>query len=74
MKMGILKGENFAAVLCISGVSIQPDSIKGFSGPRSQIGSSDPDVMPRISLEAIYGDLDRYKGSKHDMYHQAELM
>jgi S-formylglutathione hydrolase FrmB len=73
MKMGILKGENFAAVLCMSGVSIQADRIRGFPGPRARIGSSDPDVMPRISLEAIYGDLDRYKGSEHDMYHQAKL-
>jgi len=72
MKMGIMKGEKFAAALCMSGASIHPDKIKEFPGPRARIDADDPDV-PRIRLETIFGDLDRFKGSIHDVYHYAAL-
>ena len=73
MKMGLVYCERFAAVLCMSGVSIHPDKIKNFPGPRSRPDLEDPDLMPRISLDAIFGDLDHFKGSSHDMWQQARL-
>ena len=33
----------------------------------------DPDIMPMISLESIYGDLDQFKDGPHDMYYHARL-
>lgn len=73
MKMGIMKPEKFAAVLCMSGSAINPDKIKEFPGPRASFDAEDPDIMPRIKLESIYGDLDNFKGSANDVYHQAAL-
>lgn len=74
MKMGIMNGEKFAAVLCMSGVSIHPDGIKEFARPRAPSSDlKDPDIMPRVNLESIFGDLDHYQGSIHDMYHRAAL-
>jgi len=71
MKMGLVNCERFAAVLCMSGTSINPDKIKEFPGPRARQDQADPDTMPRIHLDAIFGDLDHYKGSIHDMWQQA---
>jgi len=72
MKMGILEGERFAAALCMSGASFNPDKVKAFlRGPRP--GRSDPDIMPMVALEQVIGDLDQFKGGPHDMYHQARL-
>jgi S-formylglutathione hydrolase FrmB len=73
MKMGIMKSEQFAAVLCMSGTSINPDKIKEFPGPRARLDTDIPDFMPRIRLETIFGDLDHFKGSVHDVYHYAAL-
>jgi S-formylglutathione hydrolase FrmB len=73
MKMGIMKCEEFAAVLCMSGSAINPDKIKDFPGPRARNIPDDPDIMPRINLESIFGDMDHFKGSIHDVYHYAAL-
>jgi putative tributyrin esterase len=73
MKMGLVNCERFAAVLCMSGTSIDPDKIKEFPGPRARLDQEDPDMMPRIHLDAIFGDLDHYKGSIHDMWLRARL-
>jgi len=73
MKMGIMKCEKFAAVLCMSGSSINPEKIKDFPGPRARVFPDDPEAMPRMRLETIFGDLDDYKGSIHDVYHYAAL-
>lgn len=73
MKMGLINCERFAAVLCMSGSSIHPDKIKDFPGPRSGMNQDDADAMPRIHLDAIFGDLDHYKGSSHDMWLRARL-
>jgi len=68
MKMGVMKGENFAAVLCMSGVVFDPDKIKDFPGPRATQDVADPDVMPRIRLDTILGDLDHYKDGPNDVW------
>jgi S-formylglutathione hydrolase FrmB len=73
MKMGLVHPERFAAVLCMSGSSINPQKIKDFPGPRARLVLADPDVMPRIPLDVIFGDLDQYEGSVHDMWQQARL-
>lgn len=73
MKMGLVHCDRFAAVLCMSGSSINPDKIKEFPGPRARFVLKDPDVLPRIPLKTIFGDLDKYKGSLHDMWLRARL-
>jgi putative tributyrin esterase len=73
MKMGLVNCERFAAVLCMSGTSINPDKIKAFSGPRARQDQENSDTMPRIHIDAIFGDLSHYKGSIHDMYQRARL-
>ena len=74
MKMGIVNCEKYAAVLCMSGVSANPDKIKEWFSPRpSRPALNDSDSMPRINLESIFGDLDHYKGSSHDIYQHAAL-
>ncbi len=71
MKMGILEGERFAAALCMSGAAISPDKVQEFGKHRFRPEAGDPDLMPMISLEKIYGDLAHFKGGPHDVYHQA---
>jgi putative tributyrin esterase len=70
MKMGLVYPERFAAVLCMSGTSINPDKVKEFFNMPG-MERPDPDVMPRIDLRGIFGDLDHFKGSAHDMWAQA---
>jgi putative tributyrin esterase len=70
MKMGIMKGKNYAAVLCMSGSAINPDKIRQFPKLDS---SGDEDGMPMPDMETYFGDLDKYKGGVHDVYHQAKL-
>jgi putative tributyrin esterase len=72
MKMGIMKPESFAAVLMMSGASIGPDKIREFS-TRFHARSGDSDIMPRANMEALYGDLDHFKGSVNDVWHYARL-
>jgi putative tributyrin esterase len=72
MKMGVVNGERFAAVLCMSGVAFSPDRLKEFAR-RRMIDLDDPDLMPMISLQSIYGDLDQIKGGPHDIWHRARL-
>ena len=72
MQMGIMNCERFAAVMCMSGAAFNPDKIQGFMRSM-RIGGGDPDIMPMIRLETIYGDLSQFKGGPHDMYHQARL-
>ncbi len=72
MKMGILQGEQFAAVLCMSGSSLQPDRAKDF-GKGMRRSGKDPDIMPMAHLESLFGDMNQFKGSIHDMYHYAAL-
>lgn len=73
MKMGLVNCERFAAVMCMSGASINPDKIKAFFGPRAIPNQDNPIDAPRIHLDAIFGDLDQFKGSVHDMWQQARL-
>lgn len=71
MKMGILQGEKFAAALCMSGASINPDKASAFGrGMRDRGG--DPDVMPFTNLESLFGSMENFKGSQHDMYAAAQ--
>jgi S-formylglutathione hydrolase FrmB len=73
MKMGIMNCEEYAAVLCMSGVASDPDRIREWPRPRTcRPDFNDPD-LPRIQVESIFGDLDYYKGSIHDLYHRAAL-
>jgi S-formylglutathione hydrolase FrmB len=70
--MGILKCEQYAAVLCMSGTSFNPDKFPNF---RRLVGNRpvDPDIMPMISLESIYGGLKKFKGGPNDMWQAARL-
>jgi putative tributyrin esterase len=73
MKLGILKCENFAAVLCMSGVSLHPNELKEIIRLRANIDSTDPDIMPRVRLDSIFGDVDHFRGSIHDVNYYAAL-
>jgi len=73
MKMGVMEGERFAAVLCMSGASIHPDKVLEFGRRRFRPEGSDPDLMPMVSFESMFGDLTRFKGGPHDVYSQARL-
>ncbi len=72
MKMGILESEQFAAVLCMSGASFNPDHFPTLVRPTSS-RPVDPDIMPMISLDAIYGGLKTFKGGPNDIWHAARL-
>ncbi len=71
MKMGIMKCENYAAVLCMSGSSPNPDTIKEYASRRRR-RAVDKD-LPTIDFRTLYGDLDRFKGSVNDVWHHAKL-
>ena len=73
MKMGVLQGEKFAAALCMSGAALNPDKAKDFGKGMRRRNQDDPDVMPFVSLDSIFGDMDDFKGSVHDVYHAAEM-
>ncbi len=73
MKMGVMNPERFAAVLCMSGASFSPAAVKNFGKNWRKVDPADPDLMPMIPLEKILGDLDQFKGSPNDVYHQARL-
>ncbi|MBN1246047.1 MAG: hypothetical protein JXC32_00220 [Anaerolineae bacterium] len=73
MKMGIMKCENFAAVLCMSGASINPDKIKAWAARRRPRRGAADDDLPRIDVKTIYGNLNKYKGSVNDVWHYARL-
>lgn len=77
MKMGIMECQRFAAVLCMSGNAFNPDTIQDFEKKFSRVipsgSAADPDMMPRISLRSMFGDLAQYKGSPHDTWLQARL-
>lgn len=72
MKMGVMKCERFAAVLCMSGAFIDPDKLKEFAG-RMNRDAGNPDIMPMVSLRSIFGDADQIKGGPHDVWHYARL-
>ncbi len=72
MKMGIMKPESFAAVLCMSGASMDPDNIKEAAAQR-RARRPKADDLPSVDLETIYGDLDAYKGGVNDVWHYARL-
>lgn len=72
MKMGIMKPEAFAAVLCMSGAAWNPDKIKAFAAARQDRRPEDED-LPTVDFGALYGDLDQFKGSVNDIYHYAKL-
>lgn len=72
MKMGVMKCEDYAAVLCMSGAAINPDKLKDF-GKRPGPASDDGDAMPMINKNDVFGDPDSFKGRKNDAYHYAKL-
>ncbi len=69
MKLALKKPEMFAAALCMSGASINPEKVGGFGKHRRRMPDDGP-AMP--SLESLFGDLSKFKGSEEDMYFQAE--
>ena len=75
MKMGVMRCERFAAVLCMSGAAFAPDKIKDFQKrvPRAPRAAGDPDIMPMIPFDTIFGDLDQFKGGPEDVWHAARL-
>lgn len=72
MKLGIMKCENFNAILCMSGVSFNPDKLPNFRRA-APFKMADPDLMPMIALDAIYGDLEKFKGGPNDVWHWARV-
>lgn len=73
MKMGVMECERFAAVLCMSGAAFDPKKMKEFRGRMPRPGTGDPDLFPMVSMEAIYGDLDKLAGSPEDVWHRAKM-
>ena len=72
MKMGLMRPEHFAAVLCMSGASINPDKIHDFPRRRpTQPESDGPQERRGLNLDVIFGDKDAFKGGPHDMYYRA---
>ena len=69
MKLALRNPEMFCSCLCMSGVAANPDMIaqrdKMFAFP------ADPDAPRPMGAADIYGDLHRFQGSEHDMWHQA---
>jgi len=72
MKMAIMKPESFAAVLCMSGASPNPDKIKEAAAQR-RLRRPPADDLPTVDYETLYGDLDAFKGSVNDVWHYAKL-
>lgn len=72
MKMAIMKPESFAAVLCMSGASPNPDRIHEVVAQR-RLRRPPADDLPTVDYETLYGDLDAFKGSVNDVWHYAKL-
>ena len=72
MKMGIMKCENYAAALCMSGSSPNPDTIREYASRRRRRAAVDED-LPTIDFRTLYGHLDHFKGSVNDVWHHAKL-
>lgn len=71
MKVGVMKPEAYAAVLCMSGAAIGPKQIKAFAARFRQRRINEE--RPRISLETIFGGLDDFEGGPNDVWHYAKL-
>jgi S-formylglutathione hydrolase FrmB len=65
MKMGIKCPEKFAAVLCMSGASFEPQALRRPEGP-ADLG------LPMPDINAIMGDAESFRGSENDVYFYAE--
>ena len=73
MKVGIMKCESYAAVLCMSGASRNPDKIAEVAERRrARRVDVDPD-LPGIDWTTLYGDPAHFKGSVNDVWHHAKL-
>lgn len=68
MKISLLYPERYAAVLVMSGAARSADTMDLMKQARPQ----DSDGMPIPDMEALYGDLAAFRGSKHDAYAAAE--
>jgi len=74
MKMGIMKCEAYAAVLCMSGVSMNPDKLAEVTDRRrARHADAAADDLPTIDMASLYGDPDHFKGSVNDVWHYARL-
>lgn len=65
MKCGVMRPEQYQSVLCMSGASRSPDKI---AEPRKFAAGS----MPMPNMAALYGNLSKFKGGPHDVWHHAE--
>ena len=69
MKLALKKPDMFAAALCMSGASVNPDKIIEL---KDLINGLEDDGPAISRIEVIYGDLKKYKGSDEDMFLQAK--
>ena len=74
MKVGIMKCEAYAAVLCMSGASMNPDELTEVTERRrARQADAAADDLPTIDMATLYGDPDHFKGSVNDVWHYAKL-
>ena len=74
MKVGIMKCEAYAAVLCMSGASMNPDKLAEVTERRrARQTDAAADDLPTIDMATLYGDPDHFKGSVNDVWHYAKL-
>lgn len=72
MKLGAMHPEKYHTILCMSGAAFNPDKIKSIRRP-IEAEKEGPDSMPVPDAEALWGDLDKFKGSIHDAWHYARV-
>ena len=68
MKIALMQPERFQAALIMSGAAKHVDILDEM---KKMMERKDPDIMPMIDMEIIYGGFDKFKNSEHDAYYIA---